>query len=737
MENNKTIRGKIVRCLTNPLNDYRCYLVDVDSSCKDSIPEKARVFEKGSSFWKVRVFGTNIEGAAYNDMIFHGEWKESSGYGMRFSVKWYEKLEPTIPNEVYHYLNDWCHLPPSWSEKFVRKHGMKSVDDLLASSKEEGIDSETLKKAQDIIKTDRAVNSVIKMLGDYGVEVLKAKEIVKKLGSNAVQQIRKNPYILTAKKCLPFGTVEKVAFSLGIKPDSVVRIAEGIKMVLGNSQNCGNLFVGPDELFKETARLLNKGFDTQPVNAETFKQGFIYAQKNKDIVFRRNQYVLTKSADEAEYKTAKLLRRFVDFDDPRRSEYPAALAKYMKENSTVRLSEKQQAAVLKALSSQIAVITGGPGTGKTTIAKALISTYLMVNGEDTPVTLMSPTGKASQRLSESTGMPAQTIHKSLGIGMSDGDAAPEARMKVRKGLLVIDESSMIDAFLMDSLMESIENSVKVIFVGDVNQLPSVGPGEVLRDMIVSGIVPTAKLTETFRQKGGSLIIDNALKINEGKTDLKYDGKTFAFVPVKSEQEALKAIVKLYKYEVSRLGVENVCILTPLRRNHTVSVEGLNTILQDTCNPAREGLPQAKVNGKVFRLNDRIIQMKNTDIASNGDIGVITEIKPARFGGAEFTIKFSDSRIYTYHTEDMNCVDLAYCMTIHKSQGSEYRSVIMPFLSSQVCPLFKRNLIYTGVTRAKETCILVGDKLAIDKSIKATESGTRNTLLKERMTANAK
>ena len=383
----------------------------------------------------------------------------------------------------------------------------------------------------------------------------------------------------------------------------------------------------------------------------------------------------------------------------------------------------------------LSVITGGPGTGKSTILKAVVEAYQLLY-PDRKIALAAPTGKASRRMAETTGIAdAQTLHSLLGL--FGEDAGWQKQNELDADLLIVDESSMIDMWLAHQMFARLKPGTKLLLVGDADQLESVGAGNVFQEIIDSGIVPVTVLDEIFRQAKDSLIAYNAKFIKEQNAALYY-GTDFDFIRGESQEEAAELIRGIYRREIASSGIDRVQILTPFRANGDASANNLNAVIRDEVNPARYGVPEVSFGGRVFRLHDRVMQTKNdydlrmldakgnvvSTCVFNGEIGRISEI-----GSGSLTVDF-DGRYATYPFEALNELELSYAMTVHKSQGSEYDTVIIPLLPAHRI-LLSRNLVYTAITRAKRRVLLVGDKKALFMAVKKSGKGKRNTLLGER------
>ena len=402
----------------------------------------------------------------------------------------------------------------------------------------------------------------------------------------------------------------------------------------------------------------------------------------------------------------------------------------------IRLTKKQAESVEMVFRHNISIITGGPGTGKSTVLKAIVNAYQLLYPKNR-IALAAPTGKASRRMAETSGIEdAQTIHSLLKL--HGEDAGWQRKGDLDAQFVIIDESSMIDMWLAHQLFTRLKDGTKLLFVGDADQLESVGPGSVFAQIIESGIIPVTTLHEIFRQAEDSRIAYNAKFVKEQNGNLLY-GNDFAFMQADSQDEAAHIICTLYRRELETTSIEQVQILTPFRSNGDASANSLNLAIRDAINPASPNKPETDFGGKLFRLYDRVMQTKNDYDMSlcdahgkeigvgvfNGDVGTITEI-----GAGTLTVDF-DGRFATYAFEDLDKLDLAYANTIHKAQGSEYDVVIIPVLPAHKI-LLTLNLFYTAITRAKRRVILVGQKRAIYIAVHKSGKGKRNTLLAERI-----
>ena len=570
----------------------------------------------------------------------------------------------------------------------------------------------------------------------FGVSIPVISKIWDKWGYEALNKAKTNPFELMEIDGFGFTSANKIAESLGMNTKNPLRIRETLYYSLINLLlfSSGDLYQTRFSIIKEAQNYLGEG------NYEGINEEIENLAKEKRIAIRSQNLIYPMFNEKAEYYTCQcaLDLNEVKVEKKIQEIVEDEVMKYNKKYGKT-LSQKQLQAVNKSLCNKFSIITGGPGTGKTTIIQAIIQIFKNIYGEDEPITLLAPTGKAAQRMSEVCKMPAKTIHSRLKIyeqEQTQTDMLP-------CGLVIVDESSMVDMFIAEKLFKAVEVGSYLLLVGDVDQLPSVGAGQVLNDFIESGAVPVSRLTETFRQANGSLIIDNAQKINKGDTKLEY-GDDFVFEKVENEEKAIEKIVNLYLDETERVGADNVCILCPRRRmtekNLLVTTEYLNSIIQDKVNPQVKDSPifEQEVEKRIiqFRIGSRVMQTKNNVDTSNGDIGIITDITEKTV-----KIKWDSEKMTEEDVDNMKTIVLGYCLTVHKSQGSEYQSVIIPMISNQKCQLFKRNLLYTAVTRAKKKVIIVSDEnkdkysSLMNYCIGNSDKNNRKTLFSLRLSTN--
>lgn len=703
----------------------------------------------------VTVKGTNLPKMHGITHKFHGNWVISSKE-VYFNCRYTEISDDNTKQTVIRMLESEYfptvsqELSKKLAEKFD-KQIWKIIEDEPEKLCQVGISKNDALTIQESYYASRSVTSLSRFLNKFGVMGNVVMKINDVYGADAIQLIKKNPYcMLSNVKGVGFETCDKIArglYEAGENQNILAcdeRITSAIRStLLRECEMTGAMYVEGNQLYKDSIARLNNGINgAAPVNLQRWTEVYQKMIKRGTLVdrkFKNNEktihLIFLSSYDLAERTIAYQFLGMRKRSTGIKEDVAKAKVKEYSDAQKFHLSELQQAACVRSLMSGVSMIVGGPGTGKTTILRCLISCYKKLTGKE--VTCMAPTGKAARRMSESTQLPATTIHSRLGI--VSGDVTKAKVNKIEEGLIIIDEVSMVDTLLMSKVAEAIGEHCHLVMVGDVDQLPSVGPGAVLLQLIKSDCIPYSRLLEVFRQKDGGVIVDNARNINEGVTELEYNND-FQFVEANSEEEAVKKIQQIFKEEVETWGIDNVALLSPLRRNregkHPCSSDGINPLLQQMFNPSREDEPFVRSNGIEYKKNDRVMKWANGEKSSNGDIGVV-QCVTVEDGVSALEISWDNGNTEIIKKQDLDEITLAYSMSIHKSQGSEYNSVIIPVLWSQKCPLFRRSLLYTGVTRAKKKVILVGDKKSVAYMSTHADGTQRNTLLSRRLQYNDK
>ena len=656
-----------------------------------------------------------------------GEWIYNAKYGShQFKVETWTPSVPTSIDGIEKYLGSGLikGIGPVTAAKIVSYFGedtIKIIEDNPDRLKEvPGIGDDRAWKIIENWESQKEVRDVISFFVGNGINSSIAIKIYKKYGSLSISVVSKNPYCLIDDIWgIGFKTADSIALKLGIARDDPKRCRKGIEYALTRFSDLGHVYATYDELLVDSGKLLE-------LSPEVLVRSIKDMVMTGDLVKEDDDYYLPKMF-KAESGTAKILMKILRSREGKGVLEMPDLAELQKITG-MTYDEVQVDAIKEAIKSKVMVLTGGPGSGKTTTVNGIIQA-MYLNGLD--VVLAAPTGRAAKRMKEQTGIEARTIHRLL-------EFDPESRMFKRNeenpidgDVLVIDESSMIDISLMYSLLKAIPNSMRVIFVGDVDQLPSVGPGTVLSDLIECGSLPVVKLTRIFRQAQGSRIITNAYKINHSEfPDLSNEGDTdFFFFEKERPQDIGRFIVDLVKNHIPGsfgFGKGDIQVLAPMRKG-PIGTIALNESLQRSLNNSNISVT---ASGTTYKLGDRVMQIRNNygkDVF-NGDIGEVTGIDKEDH---TLEITYDGGKKVTYEEYEMDEVVLAYATTIHKSQGSEFPVIVVP-VSMGHFVMLQKNLIYTAVTRAKKLCILVGTKGAIQYAINNIKPLERNTKLKDRI-----
>lgn len=726
-----SLKAKFFKRLSKPQTDYAVFLCLSDDYGK--IPT---VLVRNKKECVLTVCGNALPAVPGVVTEFFGNWKTGK-YGLYFEALSFRFVPPSGERGMVSFLKSRAFpgVGEKSAEAIVKMFGKDTLNVIRNSpQKLITVPGMTPKKVGLIAESFQSCESygeTASFLSSFGIGFDLALRVQEKMKGNALEIIKANPYSLLGVRGFGFHLCDCVARGLHADLSSSFRIRAGIlESLKKHTAQSGDTFVKASLLRDETLSLLNEGIQSADVSEPLFRKEAKALLSDGKIKVRNRTDVFLSEMDKAEDLSARILISLLEKEvDVSGLEIEGAVGSFVSQMERP-LSQRQAEGVKMALGSRVSVITGGPGTGKTTILTSLISCYQTLFHQK--VLLLAPTGKAAKRMSESTGCEAFTIHSRIGLY---GDGKKRETEPIHDCLVVVDETSMVDSLLLFHLLESFSgNGIHLLFLGDVNQLQSIGAGAVLWDLIASQVIPVTRLTEIFRQQKDGNIAENAERINKGDTDLRF-GDDFRFIPADSEKEALEILKKVYQEETQEFGGENVALLTPLRKNQggrlTAVSENLNPILRETQNPKETGKDFCIFFGNEYRVGDRILQWKNTEKSSNGDIGTILSIREEN-GETQVEVAW-ENKNRTFETRlSMEDMSLAYAMSIHKSQGAEYDSVILPILSSQKCRLFRRNLLYTGVTRAKRRVTIVGDKKAVDFCIGNCETEKRKTHFAERL-----
>lgn len=657
-------------------------------------------------------------------LVADGEWKVNKQYGSQFEINTYEETMPATEFGIEKYLGSGLvkGIGPKYAKLIVDTFGLDTFDIIEKEPKRlgevAGIGPKRIKKIHDSWMKQLDVKEVMVFLQGNGVSTAYAAKIYKAYGKDSIKKVKDNPYCLADDIWgIGFKTADSIASKMGYTNNDPRRCKSGITYVLNQLSNEGHVYA-------ERKQLLDAGVQLLSADRTTLEEVLDKMIETEDV----------KTEDEAIYLpplyysevgvSSKLKALMQDGSQRLFQKEPdiAAISKRTK----ITYDDLQIDAIKQAVKSKVMVLTGGPGTGKTTVTKGIIAAWQTMGLN---ILLAAPTGRAAKRMTEATGMESKTIHRLLGFNPAEGYKY-NVDNPLEGDALIVDESSMIDIVLMNSLLKALPTGMRLLLVGDVDQLPSVGPGNVLRDIIDSGVVPVVRLTRIFRQAQTSRIIMNAHAINEGRMPNISNGRQsdFFFMGVEEPEQIANTIVSLVRDRLPKaykIASTNIQVLTPMQRS-VVGASNLNILIQQAVNPTGDGLQRG---GYTFRKNDRVMQLKNDYDKNvfNGDMGIISSVDLV-----DRTLKVNfDGKEVEYESTDLDELSLAYATTIHKSQGSEYPIVIIPVHFTNYVML-QRNLIYTAVTRAKKICIIIGAKRALWYAVNHVTVTQRNSKLKERL-----
>lgn len=657
-----------------------------------------------------------------------GHWSKNPKHGVQFEVENYDEVITPTKEGIIAYLSSGQikGIGPKMAEKIYDAFGLTALDVLDKEPERllsiSGISTAKLKKICDSYLANRGARDVVAFLTPHGITPNRAVKLYKEYGDRAMDIVKNHPYQLCEIAGIGFKTADRIAMSMGFDQLSVERVDEGILYALTDAEGKGHLCMEKHAFIKACLKVLDTPQLTEDMVANRAAR-LVYS--GKLVSYQGNVY-RSKTAY-AESNLAELLSR--QLRSARSHSYGDLEAALDAEElrMKVKFAPEQREAVKMALTQGVSVITGGPGTGKSMILRAILDIYRRHNpGKE--ICLCAPTGRAARRMEQATGLGASTVHKALGLlAGEDGDyGEPQA---LDADIILVDEVSMMDIYLAGRLLEAVKSRAQVVLIGDSDQLPSVGPGAVLSEMIASERIPVVRLDKVFRQNDGSRIAVNAKLIRHGNLSLEY-GNDFRFVDSANLSDSASRIAELYMQEVARYGVDNVAMLSPYRQKTETGVNALNEMLRELVNPPDEGKPEVVCGKRKFRVGDKVMQVKNFEDVSNGDIGYIRNI--FKFGDeTTVCVDFGDGRNMEYDSSELDMLDLGYASTIHKAQGAEYQSVIINLQCAHHIML-TRPLIYTAITRGKDRVIIVGERRALCISIKKTDIEKRGTCLAHRL-----
>ena len=684
----------------------------------------------------VTVVGSLPSVSAGEWVTAEGRWVQDREFGLQFRAEMINSTAPTTREGIEKYLGSGMvkGIGPVYARKLVEKfsEGIFDIIETASARLEEidGIGPKRRKRIKEAWAEQKIIRQIMVFLHSNGVSTSRAVRIFKTYGQDAIEKVRANPYSL-AKDIhgIGFKTADQIAQKIGIPVDSLIRACAGLSHVLIEATGEGHCALPVELLRDEAAKLLL-------VEEKIVTEALERTLANRDLVkemIAGQELVFLPHLKRAEEIIAGRMRSLAGMAPA----FPAIdfekAVVWCQEKTSKALAPSQRDALKLALTSRALIITGGPGVGKTTLVNAIL---LILRAKKVRCLLCAPTGRAAKRLSETTGIEARTIHRLLEVQPATGSFGRNEGNPLDGDLLVVDETSMVDVTLMAHLLRALPPNGSLLLVGDIDQLPSVGPGMVLRHLIESKIVPVVRLTEVFRQAANSRIIINAHRINEGNLpefSVKGNESDFFFIDRDEPEQIATMLVEMVKTRIPAKfrfdPIRDVQVLCPMNRG-SLGVRELNLRLQNELNPARADQPMVEKFGWQFRLRDKVIQTENDydkDVF-NGDIGQIVGIDPIE---KEVAIRF-DQREVLYDYGELDEISLAYAITIHKSQGSEFPVVVTP-LAMQHYMLLQRNLVYTGVTRGKKLVVLIGQRKALAMAVKNNKTENRFSGLLARLT----
>jgi len=698
----------------------------------------AKLQEKGKK--ELTTIVGNLSGINPGESLkLTGRWVHNKRFGEQFQVERFEVTVPATILGIQRYLGSGLikGIGPIMSERIVKKFALDTLDIIEKTperlSEVEGIGPKRIAMITGAWEEQKEIKEIMIFLQGHGVSATYSAKIYKQYGNRSIEVVKENPYRLARDiHGIGFITADRIAQNLGIDPNSLIRAKAGAIYVLNELTGEGHVY------YPETA-LIHKAKEILKVDEEIITKAIMELQTEKEIfiedinVKENHKAVYLAPLYVAETGIAQRLKRLKESPSNIRPINPEKAIEWVQKKLNIELAEEQKEAIVLAATSKVLIITGGPGTGKTTIITAILKIFQQLKLR---ILLAAPTGRAAKRMNEATGWEAKTIHRLLEYSPQKGGFKKDQDEPLEADVVIIDEASMVDTLLMYHLLKAIPFQAHLILVGDVDQLPSVGPGNVLRDIINSGIFTVVRLTEIFRQAQESMIVVNAHKVNKGEFPIlkdveKKEVDDFYFIQEEDPEKILNQIITLCVERIpEHFGfhpIKDIQILTPMHKG-IIGVSNLNIELQKRLNPDHQGITYGS---KTFKLGDKVIQIVNNydKEVFNGDIGWVSKID---MEDRELAIDF-DGRLITYDYSDLDEIVLAYAISVHKSQGSEYPAIIIP-VTTQHYILLQRNLIYTGITRAKKLVVLIGTKKALAIAIKNNKPQLRFTYLSGRLVA---
>ena len=726
---------------SNPSNFYKVMLIGVEDTNSDYSDDEITMTGN---------FGRIQEGVSYK---FYGEMTNHPKYGMQFKVDRYETSQPSSSESLINYLSSsqFKGIGEKTAEKVVDALGENVIDSIVENpavlNQVPGLSKKQKETLEEVLSNEYGMQKVILQLNRFGIDNALAFRIYGKYEERTSEVIRENPYQLILEiDGIGFNRADMIAEHLEIEADADERIQAAIYYALFTiSSDSGDTYVIENHLIEKTIAILERSrsflIDRELVESnlkEMSEEGRIYEEEGR--------YFLA-TIYHSEWGIVRSIEFLLDGDEtPISDKQFKRDIKNIEEQLDIEYGDSQKVAIKEAMESSIFILTGGPGTGKTTVLQGIVHLFAELNDlsldpyaykdEAFPILMAAPTGRAAKRMKETTGLPASTIHRLLGLTADDEDLMEDSEYQLDGKLLIIDEMSMVDTFLANRLFQSVSQGMKVILVGDQDQLPSVGPGQVFRDLIESGMIPQKELKEIYRQGDGSSIIPLAheIKHNRLPADLMEKKKDRNFFRANSSTAVPLIETIVSKAMEKGYTAEEIQVLAPMYKG-PAGINVLNERLQEIFNPNPDGSrTEMKHIDTTYRIGDKVLQLQNDpeNNVFNGDLGFITSITKAKYTEVKsdlITVDFEGNEV-EYLRANFNKITLAYCTSIHKAQGSEYDIVILPLLSSYG-RMLKKDIMYTAITRASKSLSLIGEPEAFLRSIESQQN-LRNTALRERL-----
>lgn len=742
--------------MRSPMQPSSSGLPDVPSEHLQGIVERLTYHSEESGYSVARikaprtkdlitVVGSFANIQAGQTLQLQGFWRDHPKFGPQFQVTQYRETKPATLTGIEKYLGSGLikGVGSVTAKRIVAHFGLETLD-IIETQIERlievpGIAKKRVKLIQAAWETQKAIKEVMLFLQEHGVSTTYAVKIFKQYGQDAIATVTRNPYQLADEVYgIGFVTADAIARNLGIAPDSEFRYRSGILHLLGEAAEEGHCFLPQAELTQRVVeRLAVQDYQPDPeqvmvlttqmaLEEQLVLQGGTGEQRGQFICYKPPFFHAEQTLAE---RLSQLLQRRVSVDGQRVQTWIQTFV----EKTGMQLSEQQRQAVEVAATQRVLILTGGPGCGKTFTTRTIVALWKAMGKT---IALAAPTGRAAQRLSEMTRQEAKTLHRLLDFDHKTFGFRRDHQNPIPAEAIVIDEASMLDLFLANSLVKAIDLGAQLLLVGDVDQLPSVGPGNVLRDLIASNQIPVVRLTQVFRQAQASQIVSHAHAINQGQVPplepvSQQPQSDCLWLGALEPAQGVQAIRDLVTHLIPQLGfdpTQDVQVLSPMIRGD-VGTRNLNSVLQQLLNPPVAGKTELARGGMTLRVGDRVIQQVNDYDREvyNGDLGIITKIDPEE---QEVTVQFAE-RPVVYDYADLNEITLAWAITVHKSQGSEYPVVILPIYMQHYLML-SRNLLYTGLTRARHLAIILGPRKSIALAVNQSRDQKRYTLLEQRL-----